>query len=714
MTGTRAGLIAVMLIIALAAVLYAVRQPVPLAGARFAVDGERIINADSEPENWLAHGRTYSEQRYSPLKQIDRASVSRLGLAWWHDTGTTRGLEASPIVLDGVLFTTGNWGVVHALDARSGREIWQYDPQVPGHWARYGCCDIVNRGVALWRGRVYVASFDGRLIALDAKTGRKIWEVDTINRTVPYTITGAPRIVKGKVIIGNGGAELGVRGYVSAYDSDNGELLWRFYTVPGNPAEPFEHPELAEAAKTWKGGEWWKIGGGGTVWDSMAYDPELNLLYVGVGNGSPWTREIRSPGGGDNLYLSSIIALNPDTGRLVWHYQTTPGDNWDYTATQHIILADITLDGEPRKVLMQAPKNGFFYVIDRTNGELLRADPYVAMNWATHVDKTTGRPVENPELDYSSNAQFILPSALGGHNWQPMAYSPDTGLVYIPAIEMAGIYALDESWKQGEPLKELSGWWNLGMDWGKYQAKLESIADNLPINRGYLKAWNPQTGEAEWVIEHPDFWNGGLLATAGGLVFQGTGDGRFAAYDAGTGEKLWEAPTLLGIIAPPVTYVVDGEQYIAIMAGLGGAGSLAAGDPRTTASARYVNEGKLLVFKLGGQTVLPRIAERNQTIPPPPPIQATRRDIAEGGKLYMTYCGVCHGALAVSGGVLPDLRLMNETRHKQFQAIVRGGLLASEGMAGFGDLLTEAQADKIHAYIAQRAREDRLAAAKEQ
>ena len=676
-------------------------------GDPYDIDGRRIIGADSEPENWMAHGRTYDEQRYSPLSEINDANVRDLGLAWSFETGDTRGLEASPIVIDGRIFTTGNWGVVHALDARSGKEIWRFDPEVPGYWARYGCCDIVNRGVAVWKGRVYVASFDGRLIALSAETGKKIWEVNTIDRKRPYTITGAPRIYKNKILIGNGGAELGVRGYVSAYDVEDGRLLWRFWTVPGDPSKPFEHSELEKAAKTWKGGKWWKIGGGGTVWDSMAYDPDLNLVYIGVGNGSPWTRRIRSPGGGDNLYLSSILALDLDKGRLVWHYQTTPGDNWDYTATQHMILADILIKGEIRKVLMQAPKNGFFYVIDRKSGELLRADPYTPVNWASYVDLKTGRPVENPKTNYRRKTQFVLPSALGGHNWQPMAYHPGTGLVYIPVQEQAGIYSLDKKWKRTKRFKVAKGWWNLGVDWDDYVKTLNSLMPNLPLSKGFLRAWDPATGHVKWQVAHPDFWNGGVLTTAGNLVFQGTGDGRFIAYKANLGHKLWEYPVFTGIIAPPITYQIDGVQYILVMAGYGGAGAIASGDARTAISAKYENHGKLLAFKIGGKARLRQAVKIDQTIPPQPSKRASRSVIKKGDVLYMSHCSFCHGALAVSSGVLPDLRRMSPSIHDNFQKIVREGLLADQGMASFADLLSKKDVEAIHAYIITRANQDR-------
>ncbi len=675
-----------------------------------AVDGARIVAADREPRNWLAHGRTYDEQRYSPLAKIDDGNVDRLGLAWSYATGTTRGLQASPIVVDGVMYTTGVWSVVWALDAKTGRELWKFDPEVPRAWGRYACCDAVNRGVAVWKGAVYVATLDGRLVSLDARTGRKRWEVNTIDRSKPYTITGAPRIVKGKVLIGNGGGEYGVRGYFSAYDAATGKLAWRFYTVPGNPRDGFEHPELAAAAKTWNG-EWWIGGGGGTVWDSMAYDAELDTLYVGTGNGSPWARDIRSPGGGDNLYLSSILALDPDTGRLKWHYQVTPADNWDYTATQHIILADLVLGGVKRKVLMQAPKNGFFYVLDRVTGELLSADKYIPATWASHVDLKTGRPVETPEANYSRETRFIVPAPFGGHNWHPMAFNPTTGLVYIPAMQPMGIYPLSEEFKQTGKYTRRDMFWNPGIDWNVYLGTVGALIEKFggvpPPDRGYLKAWDPVQKKTVWEIEHPAFWNGGLLTTAGNLLFQGTGDGRFVAYAADSGKILWAVPTMIGIIAPPVTYEVDGEQYVAVMAGYGGAGAVTGGDPRTMASAKYVNEGQVLAFKLGGKAAMPRVAAKNAGIPQQPKLDATDARLANGASKYMATCMVCHGALGISGGVVPDLRMLTAEKHAIFKEVVYDGVTHGAGMPRMGDLLTEQDVRDIQAYLVMRANQDR-------
>ena len=441
---------------------------------------------------------------------------------------SNRGHEATPIVSDGVMFTTGAWSVVYAHNALSGELLWKFDPKVPKEKAYFVCCDVVNRGVAIWEGKIFFGTLDGRLIALDAKSGSLIWEKMTVNDSKPYSITGAPRIIKDKVIIGNGGADFGVRGYVSAYDTENGEMAWRFYTVPGNPDEGFENSAMEMASKTWKGAEWWKYGGGGTVWDSMAYDSDLDLLYIGTGNASPWNYKIRSPGGGDNLFVSSIVALKPDTGQYVWHYQTTPGDNWDYTATQHIILADLTIKGESKKVLMQAPKNGFFYVIDRTNGELLSAEKYVQATWASHIDLETGRPVKTDLADYDDAEKLIFPGALGGHNWMPMSYNPKTGLVYIPAQELYMPMKKDDEYEYDD-----KGWNTAGdltvMAPPKNLLQLMLLAKSI---RGRLSAWDPVEQKEVWKQYLTLPWNGGTLSTNGNLVFQGTSEGELVAYDA--------------------------------------------------------------------------------------------------------------------------------------------------------------------------------------
>jgi quinohemoprotein ethanol dehydrogenase len=671
-------------------------SPEPASPRTGWVSQERVEAADREPHNWLAHGRTFGEQRHSPLAMIDDTNVDRLGLAWSFETGTGRGHEATPIVVDGVIYLTAPWSVVHALDARTGEPLWSYDPKVPRSWARRACCDVVNRGVALWQGRVYVGTLDGRLVALDARSGSVVFDVNTIDRDQPYTITGAPRVAKGKILIGNGGAEYGVRGYVSAYDADTGEMAWRFYTVPGDPAKPVEHAEMTDAAATWNG-EWWKLGGGGTVWDSMAYDPELDLVYIGTGNGSPWARSLRSPGGGDNLFLSSILALRPDTGELVWHYQTTPADNWDYTAVQQMILTELEWKGETRKVLMQAPKNGFFYVLDRATGELLSAEKYVRVTWASHVDMKTGRPVETDEADYDEQVRVILPSPNGGHLWHPMSYSPATGLVYIPVLELAGLYLLDPDF---EPIREA---WNLGMDMESYGRVAEKTS--MPAAWGELKAWDPVAQKAVWTVKHPGSFNGGVLSTAGNLVFQGTGDGRFAAYAADTGERLFEVLVRVGIVAPPVTYAVDGVQYVSVLAGWGGGGAIEGGDLGISAAGKWENRGRLLTFALDGQAELPQPAALEHTIASAlPDLDLTPEQLTRGEGLFNTYCLQCHGILAMTSGVVPDLRYATAEVHDQFQHIVLGGTRTHQGMASFADALSADEVRYIQAYVIERAK----------
>lgn len=668
------------------------------------VDGARIANADSEPGNWLAHGRTYGEQRFSPLDQINEKNVGQLGLAWSLDTDTHRGLEASPIVVDGIMYMSLTWGVTIAVDARTGAELWRFDPEVPGEWGRYGCCDVVNRGVAVWKGRVYVASFDGNLFALDAKDGSVVWKVKTIPGS-PYTSTGAPRIINGKVLIGNGGAEYGVRGYVTAYDAETGKQVWRFYTVPGDPALPVENPELTAAMPTWKGGEWWKLGGGGTAWDSMVYDVKSNTVYIGTGNGSPWTRAIRSPGGGDNLYLSSIIALDPDTGKMKWYYQETPGDNWDYTSTQPLMIADLKLDGAERHVLMHAPKNGFFYVLDAATGELLSAKNYAVVTWAKGIDLKTGRPIEDPALAYDVKPELVMPSANGAHNWHPMAYNPNTGLVYIPGQDIAFPYSLDKEWKEKHHYSPEANWWNLGISYEDLVDTLNSFGE-LPPAEGFLKAWDPVTSEVKWQVAYPAALNGGVLTTAGNLVFQGTADGHLFAYKADTGEKVWEKNIQTGVVAPPVTYSVDGVQYVAVLAGWGGV-NITSGDARTSAAAKYGNEGKLLVYKIGGTAELAKLELRDQSIPEWPALTADEATVRKGEVSYARHCSFCHGMGAISPGVTPDLRRLDENMRSHFQDVVRGGMLKDNGMASFGDLLTEEDAEAIKSYIQKRAIEDR-------
>jgi len=674
------------------------------------IDDARINNAASEPGNWLAYGRDYEEQRFSPLTQISRETVDRLGLAFSLDLGGNDALEATPIMVDNILFFTSTFSVVHAVDAKTGVEKWRYDPMVAKEYQRRACCGPINRGVAVYQGKVYVGTLDGRLVAIDAAQGTKVWEVNTVIDTERnYSITGAPRAAGGKIFIGNGGAEFGVRGYVTAYDSETGEQAWRFFTVPGDPSQPFEHPEMELAAKTWKGGEWWKIGGGGTVWNSIVYDPDFNQVYLGVGNGAPWTRVIRSPGGGDNLFLTCIVAVDADTGEMKWYYQTVPGDNWDYTAVQDMTLADMVVDGEPKKVIMQAPKNGFYYVIDRSNGDLLRAHPYVQTNWASHVDMETGRPVENKEMDYSKRAQWILPGPLGGHDWQAMSFDESKGIVYIPAQDFPFLYSLDAEFKATGLYKRNPGTFNLGLDLKNSTFLATEYADEALTAKGYLKAFDPLTGEELWNVDHVHYWNSGVVATAGGLVFQGDGLGYLSAYNTDNGEKLWTYNTYISMLAPPITYEIDGEQYVVILAGTGGPENFV-GYTNDTAAYKYGNFGKLLGFKLDSKVVLEAPDVLDKTLPEQPELVASADELFRGEQLYNGVCGICHGGAAKSAGIISDLRMMNSETHKIFKNIVLDGAYAGKGMASFADILNEKDTETIRQYIISRGIADKAEA----
>ena len=665
------------------------------------VSKTRMQEAGGDTSNWMSHGRTYSEQRFSPLTQVNEATVDNLGLEWYYDLPTKRGIEATPIVVDGVMYTTGSWSMVFALDAKTGELLWEYDPEVPGETAGKVCCGVVNRGVAVWEGKVISGTLDGRLIALNAVTGKLEWEVVTVDQIRNYSITGAPRIINGKVVIGNGGADMGVvRGYVSAYNANTGELDWRFYTVPGNPADGFENEAMEMAAKTWTG-EWWNYGGGGTVWDSMAYDPELNFLYIGVGNGSPWNQRIRSPQGGDNLFLSSVVALDVDTGEYRWHYQTTPGDMWDYTATQHIVLADLEIEGTQRKVLMQAPKNGFFYVLDRITGEFLSAKPYVPVNWATGIDPVTARPVETDFARYpDGKAVSIEPGLGGGHNWHPMSFSPQTGLVYIPTIPSNFMY------EDASPENLVPGAVSMGIEYDAFAPPPDLSDEDQPnFPAGVLSAWDPVTQKEVWRVPHAGTWNGGLLSTAGNLVFQGTSHGGFAAFKASDGEMLWTTPTQTAVMAAPITYTVDGEQYVAVMAGWGGILAIHASPFMNGVAVE--NRSRVLVYKLGGAESLPPADPSEERELNPPPAFGTAKMIDEGRLVFHRQCQFCHGGGAVSGSLISDLRFSNENIHELWSDIVLGGKLKDLGMPSFDGLVTEEELESVRAYVLDRAHKEK-------
>ena len=663
------------------------------------IDNERLANADSEPENWLAHGRTWSEQRYSPLDQINDENVSQLGLAWHFDLDTKRGQQASPIVVDGTMYTTSAWSKVQALDAKTGELKWQFDPAIHKSWVAKSCCGVSNRGAAVWKGRVYVGTIDGRLIALDAETGEIEWQVQTTDENDDYSITGAPRVANDLVIIGNGGAEYGVRGYVTAYHTDTGEQAWRFWIVPGNPADGFENETMEMAADTWTG-EWWLNGGGGTAWDSFAYDRDLNLLYIGTGNGSPWPRMLRSPGGGDNLFLCSIVAVNASTGEYVWHYQTVPGDTWDYTSVQHMILADLEIDGRSRKVIMQAPKNGFFYVLDRETGEFISAENIMPVNWATHIDPETGRPVEaeGARYDELGITRKISPGPGGAHNWQPMSYSPDTGLVYLPAKQEPDIYRIETNYNA-----DRSGI-NVGLDWYNEYEEINELPPEFGEEfQGYLLAWDPINQKEVWRATHSTMHNGGVLSTAGNLVFQGNIDERIVAYNAENGESLWSMDTQTAINAPPITYAIDGEQYVAVLVGYGSSSTLWSSNILNPDGTRQ-NISRVLAFKLGATGSLPDKPELiTSTVPQSDPF-GSEAQVAAGKVHYNQNCGGCHGNEVHGNNLLPDLRYSPYTATAEaWNSVVIGGALVDRGMISFDARIDAEAAELIRAYVVSQA-----------
>jgi PQQ-dependent dehydrogenase (methanol/ethanol family) len=669
-----------------------------------AVDTSRISTA-SAAEEWLTYGGTYDEQRHSSLTNVNTDSVSELGVAWTYDLATNRGVESTPIVVDGVMYVTSAWSLVYALDAKTGEELWVHDPDVDRAVGVKACCDVVNRGVAVYDGKVFVGVIDGRLEALDAETGEVVWSKVTVDQSKPYTITGAPRVVNGKVLIGNGGAELGVRGYLSAYDADTGDKVWRFYTVPNPDKQP--DGEISDAAfedignVTWGDeGAWITDGGGGTVWDSIVYDDVNDQIIFGVGNGSPWNREFRDPSGGDNLFLSSIVAVDAETGAYKWHFQTTPGDNWDYTATQTIILADLPVgeDGADRRVAMQAPKNGFFYVLDAETGQYLSGDAFVPMNWAEGLDEN-GRPIEIAGARYGAVPYEQLPGPLGAHNWHPMAFNPDLNLAYIPAQEIPQAYARDPRF-ESDPVG-----WNTGADFsaGVPPIAPPEVAKFLRSTlKGRLIAWDPIAREARWSVEHGNAWNGGVLSTAGGLVFQGKLNGDFVAYDAATGDKLWSHELKSGGASGPGTYMIDGEQYVTITTGWGSAFGLSAGFAYDETVPSTV--GKVVTFKLGGTG---EIADPDFPMIDKTPKADSFGDetmIAEGSVHYARNCTVCHGPLAVSSGVLPDLRWSAISGNElAWKGVVIDGNLAANGMVSFADHLTPDQVESIRAYVLAQA-----------
>jgi quinohemoprotein ethanol dehydrogenase len=656
---------------------------------------DKLLNDDQNGDNWASYGRTFNEGHFSPLADINKGNVGKLGLAWFQDLDVLQRVDSQPLAYSGVIYTATGLSIVQAYDAATGKRLWRYDPdvaQAAGDKLRsvWGI-----RGLALWGNRVIFGTHDGRLISLDAGTGKPVWSTQALDPKDETAITGAPRVFNGKVLIGFGGADRSlVRGAVNCYDAATGKFLWRFYTVPGDPAKGFENEAMRKAAATWKG-EWWKFGGGGTVWNAMTFDPEMNRVYIGTGNGSPWNAKIRSPGGGDNLYLASIIALDADTGDYIWHYQQNPAESWDYNAAMDIQLATLPINGQPRKVLMQAPKNGFFYVIDRETGKLLSAEKIGKVSWASRVDLKTGRPVENPGQRYESGSSLVWPGNFGAHGWQPMSYSPKTKLVYIPLINRSSRYSdagIDRAKWKPHPHQ-----WNAG---------LSAMDNDMPVREFFsaLLAWDPAANKPVWKVPTPGIVNGGTMATGGDLVFQGHVDGTLNAYLDDSGRKVWSFNTGGAVLGAPISFRAKGRQYVSVMVG-----PVPAAAATISAEAGYAwpyreTPRRLLTFMLDGKARLP--ASPGSSFEKPLKVADFHVDPAiakAGAVVYGVNCFTCHGPGAVSGGNAPDLRASPVVADgDSFAQVVRDGALVSSGMPRFEEL-TPGELEALRHYIRSRA-----------
>ncbi len=668
-------------------------------------------------DDWDNPGGDWAESHFSRLTDISKENVGELGLAWEYDLGSARVQEATPVVIDGVMYTSGNLGRVYALNAATGEELWTFTPEVDMQYNRYACCDQANRGVAVADGKVIVGSLDGWLYALDAKTGAVAWKADTLpDRTRGYTVTGAPEVAGNLVIIGNGGAEYDTRGFVTAYDIRSGKQAWRFYTIPHDPKEgPQETEELEAALTTWSKDTRWEIGGGGTAWDAITYDPEFDQVIIGTGNGGPYPQAIRSPGGGDNLYLNSLVALDRKTGAMKWYFQETPTDSWDLTATQPMLLADLAIDGAKRKVIVHAPKNGFLFVVDRETGKPLAANAVVRTSWASGWNLQTGKPVLTPEAsDYSKAPKIVFPSSAGARNWYPAAYDPGRNLYFASWIDMGNLMFIPPGQENPPHRRQAMNADAALIFTSDLQAALPSLPPPLQEAVKALPQWqwvkdkpfasqmraiDPVTGKVKWAADF-DGWQdrGGVLATQSGLVIHGTISGKLVVRDADTGKVLKTIDTGSSILAAPMTYRVDGVQYVAVQTGWGGGGWGFV--PAYAAAYAKGNANRLLVFKLGGGDVpippdLPPLEPA-----PAPPAQApgvTPEMIAMGGALFTENCSGCHSNQPRAP--LPDLRRIAPGTHDVFDQIVLEGLLKPNGMPQFDDLLTADQVKAIHAFL---------------
>ncbi len=642
--------------------------------------------------NWTHHGGGMDESGFSRLEAINDGNVRRLGLAWSMDLDGEVSLEATPLAIDGVIYFTGSYSAVYAVDGASGRLLWKYDPEIwRVHPERQGNSFGVNRGVAYDNGKIFVGVLDGRLVALDAKTGTPLWTTETLPANAGrYVLTGAPRVFNGKVIIGNGGADSMMRGYVAAYDQETGKQVWRFYTVPGKPEDNAGDPVMEMAAKTW-GGEYWKVGGGGgTAWNGITFDPEFNRIYIGTGNAGPYNPRVRSPGGGDNLFIASVVALDADTGKYVWHYQENPGESWDYKSVANMVVTTLEIGGRKRKVILHTPTNGFFYVIDRETGKLISAEKTGKVTWAERIDLETGRPVEAPNIRYETGDTIMYPSMIGTHNWQDMSFNPRTGLVYIPYQQLGAVYTTNI-----KPGEFAFG----GMTVRTHKGDKED-------GTGAVLAWDPVAQKPRWKAPLDTLWNGGTLTTAGNLVFHGAGDGWFSAYDALDGRRLWRFNAGLGIVGAPISYEAGGKQYVSVLVGYGGT---------TAPLSDVLNYGwkygaqprRLLTFAIGGHKRLPRAPGPDFRVNAvdDPTVMLDEKMVA-GGRAMSMLCIACHGInLVGAGSPAPDLRESQIALSEDaLWSVMHDGALAQRGMPAF-PMLTRSQVRNLQAYIRATARE---------
>ena len=654
------------------------------------VDHARALRAGGEGQDWLLNGRTFRAERHSPLTQIDTDSIQGLGLDWYTDLDAPDGMVATPIVVDGTIYIPLPFSVVQAIDASNGELLWEYDPVVSYAQGTelVAISARTNRGVAVWRGKVFVTVADCRLVALDAGTGELLWQQVACDPSKGYAMTAAPHVGRDMVFVGNANSESGLqtRGHVDAYDADTGRHLWRFYTVPSHIPEENTSPAMQMAAQTWTGDSLQRYGGGGNAWDDLTYDPELDLLYFGTAAALPQLYVERSPEGGDSLYTLSVVAVQGSTGEYRWHYQADPQDNWGYDLNTNIILADLPVNGQSRQVLMIAPKNGFFYVLDRATGELISANNFARVSWATHIDLDTGRPVHNPATNYWDGAQgefYLYPNPWGAHTWIPMSYHPGERLAYIPVNNL--------------PVRQVFN----GDGTVSGQMAIPPVEDGEEFVQGHLVAWDPVTQSRRWAVERANGFNGGTMTTAGGLVFQGTATGWFEAFSAGEGNPLWAFDTGSAISAAPVSYELDGEQYVLIA--IGGGGHPRFARPEFFFVEAALGPSRLLAFKVGGTAQLPRYVVAARSLPEPPPLTASPDMVEQGERLYQL-CGFCHGpeARGALNGTMPDLRYMTEETHEQWHAIVVGGARLDRGMPAFPVSIEESEA--IRAYVVNRAR----------